>query len=146
MELDTDPNAPTVTKRPGRQLPALPGTSKIPVRRDQSLPSSGRSTPCHVTSQSPKPNGPGLKREGSSPPGLLFTGAKPRPALAPKPSLTVTQRQGGSMVRSCSGALSPVTSTISKIPRPSSQDGRLKKWDSTSRLEVKTESCIIMCA
>ena len=111
-----------VNKRQGRQLPAVP--SKIPVRRDQSLPSSGRSTPSHVTS--PAPHVPPLKREASSPPGLLFTGAKPRPPLAPKPSLNIGAR----------------SATSSKIPVPATPaqhpTGRLKKWDSTSRLEAKT--------
>lgn len=109
-------------KRSGRQLPALP--SKIPVRRDQSLPSSGRSTPCLVT-----PTRPGLKREGSSPPGLLFTGAKPRPPLAPKPSLNIQRGQQ----MSTSVTIGPG----SRIPRPK-PDTTLKKWDSTSKLEVSS--------
>ena len=113
-----------VTRRPGRQLPAVP--SKIPVRRDQSLPSSGRSTPGLATP------GPGLQREASSPPGLLFTGGtqRPRPLLAPKPSLNIMQR-------SAPGPASPPVNSgaASKIPRPRNNGG-LKKWDSTSALEV----------
>ena len=84
-------------KRSGRQLPAVP--SKIPVRRDQSLPSSGRSTPCLP----PAPR-PGIKREGSSPPGLLFTGTKPRPPVGPKPSLNIVRPGGGQMVSQGSGS------------------------------------------
>ena len=143
-----------VTRRPGRQLPAVP--SKIPVRRDQSLPSSGRSTPC-------SPVRPTLKREGSSPAGLMTTPAqaKPRPPIAPKPSHTKISarlslpnagrgRAQGTPARSqsvvsnnqpaelecVSGRSTPSSSLsrLSKIPRP---DKILKKWDSTSRLEVR---------
>ena len=121
-EPSSSDNATVVTKRPGRQLPALP--SKIPVRRDQSLPSSGRSTPCLTTQR------PGLQREASSPPGLMFTGTKPRPPLAPKPSLNI--------VRPVAGHVTPtILSPGSKIPRPKN-DSRLKKWDSTSCLEVSS--------
>ena len=59
---------------PRRQLPATPQPSKIPVRRESSLPSSGRSTPCSLPPHSAGAR-PGLVREASSPPGLLFTGA-----------------------------------------------------------------------
>ena len=145
-------------RRQGRQLPQLP--SKIPVRRDQSLPSSGRSTPC-------SPVRPPMKREVSSPAGLMTTPAKPRPPIAPKPSHTkITARlslpsagrgraQGsqGSSRSPVSPAVAPSSSQaaeletesgrstpsssltrLSKIPRP---DKILKKWDSTSRLEVR---------
>ena len=132
-------------RRAGRQLPQLP--SKIPVRRDQSLPSSGRSTPC-------SPVRPAMKREGSSPAGLMTTPAKPRPPIAPKPSHTkITARlslpsagrgrpQGTPAwspvepAESLSGRSTPSSSLgrLSKIPRP---DKVLKKWDSTSRLEVR---------
>ena len=140
-------------RRPGRQLPQLP--SKIPVRRDQSLPSSGRSTPC-------SPVRPALKREVSSPAGLMTTPGKPRPPIAPKPSHTkITARlslpsagrgraQGNTPrspavvgtnsqtadLESLSGRSTPSSSLsrLSKIPRP---DKILKKWDSTSRLEVR---------
>lgn len=136
-------------RRQGRQLPQLP--SKIPVRRDQSLPSSGRSTPC-------SPVRPPMKREVSSPAGLMTTPAKPRPPIAPKPSHTkITARlslpsagrgraqgsQGSSRspvspaeLETESGRSTPSSSLtrLSKIPRP---DKILKKWDSTSRLEVR---------
>ena len=116
-------------KRTGRQLPAVP--SKIPVRREQSLPSSGRSTPCMMSSS--VTSMPGLQREASSPPGMLVTGTKPRPPLAPKPSLNIMQR-------SAPGPASPAAVTspgavTSKIPRPRNNFG-MKKWDSTSALEV----------
>ena len=122
---DTTDNVP-VTRRPGRQLPAVP--SKIPVRREQSLPSSGRSTPCMMSSS--VTSVPGLQREASSPPGMLVTGTKPRPPLAPKPSLNIMQR-------SAPGPASPApaASPGSKIPRPRNNSG-MKKWDSTSALEV----------
>ena len=144
-------------RRTGRQLPQLPSPSKIPVRREQSLPSSGRSTPC-------SPVRPAMKREGSSPAGLMTTPAKPRPPIAPKPShpkisarlslptagrgrpqgntgrspgLTTSQTpevESGS----ASGRSTPSSSLsrLSKIPRP---DKILKKWDSTSRLEVRLD-------
>ena len=116
---------------PRRQLPATPQPSKIPVRRESSLPSSGRSTPCSLPPHSARP---GLVREASSPPGLLFTGAKPRPPLAPKPSLQLV-RPG---LTSPASGQPQLTSPGSKIPRPrsGSTETRLKKWDSTSRLEV----------
>ena len=138
-------------RRAGRQLPQLP--SKIPVRREQSLPSSGRSTPC-------SPVRPPMKREASSPAGLMTTPAKPRPPIAPKPSHTKISarlslpnagrgRAQGNTARSpvvsnsqpaevecASGRSTPSSSLsrLSKIPRP---DKILKKWDSTSRLEVR---------
>ena len=142
-------------RRPGgRQLPQLP--SKIPVRRDQSLPSSGRSTPC-------SPARPAMKREASSPAGLGTSPAqaKPRPPIAPKPShpkisarlslpsagrgrslgsssrsQVVPHHQAGDELETASGRSTPSSSLsrLSKIPRP---DKVLKKWDSTSRLEVR---------
>ena len=141
-------------RRPGgRQLPQLP--SKIPVRRDQSLPSSGRSTPC-------SPARPAMKREASSPAGLGTSPAqaKPRPPIAPKPShpkisarlslpsagrgrslgsssrSQVVPHQAGDELETASGRSTPSSSLsrLSKIPRP---DKVLKKWDSTSRLEVR---------
>ena len=124
-----------VTRRVGRQLPSVP--SKIPVRREQSLPSSGRSTPCMMTSS--MTSVPGLQREASSPPGMLFTGTKPRPPLAPKPSLNIMQR-------SAPGPASPAPVTspgaASKIPRPRNNFG-MKKWDSTSALEVSCEKHVL---
>ena len=125
-DISNDNNNISVNKRSGRQLPAVP--SKIPVRRDQSLPSSGRSTPCLP----PAPR-PGIKREGSSPPGLLFTGTKPRPPVGPKPSLNIV-RPGA--------VVSPSPGSASKIPRPRPDPvtSRLKKWDSTSALEVRKSS------
>lgn len=142
-------------RRQGRQLPQLP--SKIPVRRDQSLPSSGRSTPCSSVR-------PAMKREASSPAGFMSTPAqtKPRPPIAPKPSHTkisarlslpsagrgrshgntsrsqvvVTPQYPASDVECASGRSTPSSSLgrLSKIPRP---DKILKKWDSTSRLEMQ---------
>ena len=63
-------------------------------------------------------------------------GAKPRPPLAPKPSLQLV-RPG---VTSAASGQPPLTSPGSKIPRPrsGSTEARLKKWDSTSRLEVRS--------
>ena len=140
-------------KRPGRQLPQVP--SKIPVRRDQSLPSSGRSTPCSAAR-------PAMKREASSPAGLMTTPAKPKPwpPIAPKPShpkisarlslpssgrgrshgnssrSQVVTQQPPADLECASGRSTPSSSLtrLSKIPRP---DKILKKWESTSRLEVR---------
>ena len=63
-------------------------------------------------------------------------GAKPRPPLAPKPSLQLV-RPG---VTSAASGQPQLTSPGSKIPRPrsGSTEARLKKWDSTSRLEVRS--------
>ena len=53
---------------PRRQLPATPQPSKIPVRRESSLPSSGRSTPCSLP---PPPHSAGA-RPGPAAGGLVL--------------------------------------------------------------------------
>ena len=117
-------------------------SSRIPVRRDLSLPSSGRSTPCSSTT----PRHPPMQREGSSPPGLLKTsscssiGNPAKPKVPPKPKLSAPllpsrgrprESEGGSGRSTPSSTSTP----SSRIPRPSNSVG-IKKWDSTSCLEV----------
>ena len=107
---------------------SLERRSRIPVRRDSSsppsLPSSGRSTPVHR---------PPMQREGSSPPGLL-PHPKPRPAIAPKPKLgqrLAPDPSSGPL--SLPGGQGATGGPFSRIPRP---EHILRKWESTSKLEV----------
>ena len=125
-------------------------SSRIPVRRDLSLPSSGRSTPCSSTT--PR-NHPPMQREGSSPPGLLShktsssscsniasVQAPPKPKVPPKPKLSAPLLPARGRPRESSeggggSGRSTPSSSSSRIPRPSNSVG-IKKWDSTSCLEV----------
>ena len=119
---------------------SLERRSRIPVRRDSSsppsLPSSGRSTPVYR---------PPMQREGSSPPGLL-SHHMPRPAIAPKPKLG--QKQGNdstgghqsilggpqSVLGGSQSVLGGQIGPFSRIPRP---EAKMRKWESTSKLEVR---------
>jgi len=101
--------------------------SRIPVRRDSSLPSSGRSTPTQR-----------MTRERSSPPGGLMTG---KPRLAPKPKIAASKTAGGQLATPATKPTAQAETPSgggSKIPRP---DRLTKKWESTSKLEmVRTSS------
>ena len=113
-------------------------SSRIPVRRDLSLPSSGRSTPCSTTT----PRHPPMQREGSSPPGLLShktsscsnIGNPAKPKVPPKPKLSAPLLPSRGRPRESEGGSGRSTPS-SRIPRPSNSVG-IKKWDSTSCLEV----------
>ena len=118
--------------------------SRIPVRRDLSLPSSGRSTPSSSSTSSTARHPP-MQRETSSPPGLLshktnsIIGHNNKPKVPPKPKLSAPLLPARGHARESSEGPSSGRSTpsgsASRIPRPSNSVG-IKKWDSTSCLEV----------